>query len=222
MYQEKESSLTKVITFYVITIIFIVVTYFLSDHFFQNFTVELIIEISFAVFVLAFALSNFKEIQKLYRIPKLPIGAYILTILVPIVSGFVVYFGIDFINELIDPLASTNTFEEYSYLEYPLLWAIISIAIMPPIFEELAFRGYLFGVLKKITSDQITIIATSFLFALVHFSFISLLWIFPFGLFLGYLRKKYNTLWLCMIAHFIHNFIVVMLDYYSYHFLLLE
>ena len=84
------------------------------------------------------------------------------------------------------------------------------------VFEELAFRGYLYNQLRKVTSDKNTIIATAFLFALIHFSFLSLIWIFPFGLLLGYFRKKYNTLWLGMIIHFIHNFIVLMLDYYFY------
>tara|TARA_Y100000780_G_C13561857_1_gene369410 strand:- start:355 stop:666 length:312 start_codon:yes stop_codon:yes gene_type:complete len=97
-----------------------------------------------------------------------------------------------------------------------MFWAILFIAITPPIFEELAFRGFLFNQLQKVVSERVTIIATAFIFALVHFSFISLLWIFPFGIVLGYLRSKYNTLWYGIIIHFIHNFLVLMMDYYFY------
>jgi membrane protease YdiL (CAAX protease family) len=118
----------------------------------------------------------------------------------------------------VDPENSINTYVQYLYLEHPLAWGIFFIAILPPIFEELAFRGYLFNLLKRVTNARNTIIATSFLFALVHFSFISIIWIFPFGLLLGYLRNKYNTLWLGMIIHFIHNLIVFLLDYFVFNY----
>ena len=100
--------------------------------------------------------------------------------------------------------------------------AFLFIAITPPVFEELAYRGFLFNQLEKVTSPQTTIILTAFIFALVHFSIISLLWIFPFGLLLGYLRYKYNTLWLGIVIHFIHNLIVLSLDYYYFETALLE
>jgi membrane protease YdiL (CAAX protease family) len=97
-------------------------------------------------------------------------------------------------------------------LDHALLWAIFFIVILPPIFEELAFRGFLFNQLQKVTSQNVTIVATAFIFALVHFSFISFIWIFPFGLVLGYLRSRYNTLWLGIIIHFIHNLSIVLID----------
>ena len=138
-----------------------------------------------------------------------------MTIFVPIASAFLVYYGIEWVNNALE-FTDENIFEEYSYYNNSLFWAIIFTAILPPVFEELAFRGFLFNQMRKVSSIQVTIIATSFIFALVHFSFISFLWIFPFGIFLGYLRQRYQTLWLPMIVHFIHNFLVLMLDYAQY------
>ena len=215
----KESNLNKIIAFYISVIFFIIISYFINNNFYENFIVELITEICFAFIIFIFCIYDLKAVLKLYKLPKLSISAYLLASLVPIISSFIVYFSINSLNTIIDPTKYNNYYINYLYLENPLLWSIIFVSILPPVFEELAFRGYLYNIMKKVTNDKITIIATSFLFALIHFSFISLLWIFPFGLFLGYLRKKYNTLWLCMIAHFIHNFIVLMLDYYTYNYI---
>lgn len=213
---EKKSVLNRVIIFYVTTIIFIVVSAYVNDHFYESFLAELFIEIAFALMIMLFSLDDHKELLKLYKFPKPSASAILITTVVPIVTAFSVSFVVGYINDLIDPTYNNNYYTDHLYLQNPLLWSIIFVAILPPIFEELAFRGYLYNQLRKITSGNITIIATAFLFALVHFSFISLLWIFPFGLFLGYLRKKYNTIWYGMIVHFIHNFIVLMIDYYMY------
>jgi membrane protease YdiL (CAAX protease family) len=212
----KVSSLNLVIAFYVSIIVFIAISYFVSENYPASFTADITMEILFALLIIGFSLTNIKSIIKLYRFPKLKPTVYIMVFLVPICSAFLIFYGISYIEQHLLLEEGNSYISTYFYLENPLLWSIIFVAILPPIFEELAFRGYLFDQLKKITSEKITIIATAILFALVHFSFLSLLWIFPFGLFLGYLRKKYNTLWLCMIVHFIHNFIVILLDYYYY------
>lgn len=212
----RESGLTSIITFYVAIIAFIVISYYISDNFPNNFTVELSIEIIFAVLVVFFSFFDYRSILALYKPPKLSLFVYLITFVIPIGTALSVYFTIEIVNGVTNPELSSNYYVQHLYLDYPLLWSIIFVAILPPIFEELAFRGYLYNQLRKVTSDKNTIIATAFLFALIHFSFLSLIWIFPFGLLLGYFRKKYNTLWLGMIIHFIHNFIVLILDYYFY------
>ena len=117
-------------------------------------------------------------------------------------------------------LIPSNLFliSQYDYEAYTntFFWVLIFYTVIPPIFEELAFRGFLFNQLRTIVSPSVTILATAFIFALIHFSWISIVWIFPFGIVLGYLRHRYNTLWLGMIIHFIHNLLVVLLDYYYY------
>lgn len=212
----KISSLNAVIAFYVLMIIFIAVAYFISLNYPASFASDITIEILFAALIIGFSLTNAKELIKLYKLPKISLTALLLIGIIPVCTAFLIYHGVTYFESVFNPESSNNYFSAYLYLDNPLAWSIFFIAILPPIFEELAFRGYLFNQLKKITSEKITIIATASLFALVHFSFISILWIFPFGVFLGYLRKRYNTLWLSMMVHFIHNLIVLILDYYEY------
>ena len=107
-------------------------------------------------------------------------------------------------------------YEGYAGFPNAIMWSYIFIAFVPALFEELGFRGYLFNQMLKIASPTITIIVTGFLFALMHMSFISMIWLVPFGIFLGYLRLKYNVIWLGMIVHFIHNAIVLGFDIYYF------
>ncbi|WP_028889089.1 CPBP family intramembrane glutamic endopeptidase [Tenacibaculum ovolyticum] len=209
---KKSTTLDTIIAFYITIIVFIGISYYVFKAYDNSFWSEVLIESIFIIIVVGYSIFDLKNITPLYKLPKINKWYLNLFILFTIINAFIVYYITGFINTLTNNF-SNNYYEDYLYLENPLLWSIIFIAILPPIFEELAFRGFLFNLLNKIVSKKSTIIATSFLFALVHFSFISLIWIFPFGLFLGYLRSKYKSLWIPMIIHFIHNFIILMIDY---------
>lgn len=214
--EHDSKSLNLIIVFYVTFLVFAFASYLAYDAYSPNLLTEIIIESVFALLVVGFSVLDYKGILKLYKLPQLDWKLWIFTFAFPIFTAFTVSFSINYLNEVLFEGINVNYFEEYTFYDYPLFWAILFIAIMPPIFEELAFRGFLFNQLQKVASNRITIIATAFIFALVHFSFISLIWIFPFGIILGYIRAKYKTLWPGIIIHFIHNFIVLMIDYYDY------
>lgn len=212
----KAQSLNIIIVFYVVFLLYAVVSYFLYSEYPSSLSTEIIIESVFALMVIGFSVIDYKGVFKLYKLPKVDWKILTFTIVFPLFSAFTVSIVVGHINDFLFNVQYDNYYSDYLYLGNPLFWAILFIAITPPIFEELAFRGFLFNRLQKVTSEKITIVSTAFIFALIHFSFISLIWIFPFGLILGYIRSKYNTMWYGIIIHFIHNFIVLMIDYYAY------
>ncbi|MBK6986473.1 MAG: CPBP family intramembrane metalloprotease [Bacteroidetes bacterium] len=73
----------------------------------------------------------------------------------------------------------------------------------------------MFNELQKITSVSATIIITTVLFTILHFSLISFLWIFPIGMLFGYLRAKNNSLLYGIIGHFIYNSSIVLIEYFG-------
>ncbi|WP_430467300.1 CPBP family glutamic-type intramembrane protease [Winogradskyella ouciana] len=218
----RTTSLNIILAFYVIFLLFAVAAYFLYEQYPFSLKVEIIIESIFALLVLGFSALDYKAILKLYKLPKIDWKIVTFSVVFPIFSAFTVYFTVEYANTHLFESFEDNYYGGYTFLDHPLFWAILFTAILPPIFEELAFRGFLFNQLQKLVSEKVTIIATAFIFALVHFSFISLIWILPFGLILGYIRSKYNTLWYGIVIHFIHNFIIIMIDYYTYNSTLLE
>lgn len=213
---EHTSFITKSVVFYLVFIAYIVIYYLVSPDFI-TLQSELILEGTFALIILIFCFLDVRNIFKLFQIPKIPAGVYLFAFIFPIISAVIVTVSMGTINDLLfDYNIDENLYTDYYGFPNPIFWAFTFTAFVPAVFEELGFRGYLYNQLIKITSPKVTILLTAFLFALMHFSMISILWIFPFGIVLGYLRNKYNVIWLGMIVHFIHNSLVLLYDVYAY------
>ncbi len=131
-----------------------------------------------------------------------------------IASGFIVSYSMGKMNFFLFEEDYT-TMHLFYHLKYPLLYAIILIAVFPALFEELAFRGFVYNNLKVIGGEKSAIWGSTFLFALVHFSLLSLIWLIPFALMLSHYRKKYSTLLYGMVGHFTHNATTILIEYYE-------
>ncbi len=208
-------SVHLVIAFYITFLLYSIATFIVYKNEIISLRTEIIIESVFIALTLLFSFFDAKNILRLYNTKYISWQNLTFAIVFPIFTAAIVYVGMDGLNKLLFEEID-NIFYDYASYTNSLFWAVLFTAIFPPIFEELAFRGFLFNQLRNFANPWVTIIATAFIFALVHFSFLSILWIFPFGLVLGYLRHRYKTLWLGIIVHFIHNFLILMIDYYYF------
>ena len=94
-----------------------------------------------------------------------------------------------------------------------LTLTFISLVILPPIAEELLFRGFIFEGLKKSMPVIYAGILTSILFAVAHLPeggssglfWVGALDVFILSLVLVYLKQKTKTLWPGIILHAIKN-----------------
>ena len=90
----------------------------------------------------------------------------------------------------------------------PFVLNFLMVVIGAPIVEELLFRGFLFSQLKttKLGING-SIILTSLIWTSIHLQYdlFLLIPIFLIGLLLGYLMHKYNSLYLVIIVHAVHN-----------------
>lgn len=94
-----------------------------------------------------------------------------------------------------------------------LLLVFISLVVLPPIIEEILFRGFLFGGLRTKLPLVWAALITSILFALPHLQFGSgepLLWAafidtFILSLVLVYARVKSGSLWTAIGLHALKN-----------------
>ncbi len=94
-----------------------------------------------------------------------------------------------------------------------LLLVFLSLAILPPIAEEILFRGFLYtGLLKKM-NIKLAAVVVSLIFAVLHLQigsgapplYMAAIDTFILSLFLVYLREKTGSLWAGMIVHFMKN-----------------
>lgn len=83
--------------------------------------------------------------------------------------------------------------------------AFIALVIIPPIAEELLFRGYLFGRLRERLGFWATTIVVSIAFGFVHFQWNVGIDTAILSVFLCYLRERTGTIWASMVLHAIKN-----------------
>jgi uncharacterized protein len=136
----------------------------------------------------------------------------LVTIIGAILGSFVVTWVANMINVSIndDVFYDTYLFED---TPFPLLFSVLFIAVQPAIFEEVAFRGFIFNGIKKVTNASGAIYTSAFLFGIMHLQIISLLWLIPIGLVFALLRNKYNTLWYGVVGHFTYNLCITLNEF---------
>lgn len=201
----------KYLSLYSLFIVFLIfIVALISDN-----TIYLVISTAlFAIVSLIFA-SLQSEVWKKIIPAKLNYTLIAGIIPLAIAGGFIVSYTTDYLNLTL--FGETNyIMEDFVGFQSPLILATILYAIFPAFFEELAFRGFIYDNLMVLKGNLAAIAGNTFLFALVHLSYLSFIWIIPFAIILSLLRKKYNCLLYGMIIHFTHNFTVILIEYYGW------
>jgi membrane protease YdiL (CAAX protease family) len=143
----------------------------------------------------------------LQRLPTLkdvfvftPVGVVGYVILTAIIASLAMSF-LTFIDyEQVQDTGFTNLTTQF---EYSL--AFIMLVIIAPVAEEVLFRGYLFGKLRKHASLWVSILITSVLFAIVHFAWNVGLDVFALSIVLCLLRVASGSLWPSIVLHMTKN-----------------
>ena len=106
-------------------------------------------------------------------------------------------------------LEGTGMLDPFADAGYAPWVAIVAICVMPGIWEEVAFRGLIQTQLQRAVGAREAIVLSALLFAVIHLSFFSGVYLFLLGLVLGYLCHRSRSLIPGMVLHFVHNLIVV-------------
>ncbi len=80
----------------------------------------------------------------------------------------------------------------------------ITIAVVPPIVEELIFRGMVLHSLRKY-GDGFAIVGSALLFGLYHGNFVQMVFAFIAGLIMALVVVRTGSLWTSILIHFINN-----------------
>ncbi len=147
-----------------------------------------------------------KEDLGLQRLPAwldflwAPAGAVVYIILSTIIMA-IAMVALPFV----DPTEQQDTGFSQIAGSFEYILAFISLVIVAPVAEEVLFRGYLFGKLRKHASAWVAILVTSLLFAFVHFQWNVALDVFALSIILCLLRIVSGSLWAPILLHMIKN-----------------
>ena len=144
-----------------------------------------------------------------------PIGFFIATIL----SGLLVSIFSNF--SWFDAEAAQEIGFNYYLIGFDRIIAFLSLVVIAPIAEEIIFRGWLYGLMRKKTSMKLTpvwsmilsSILVSLLFGLVHFQWNVSVNVFAMSLVLCGLREITGTIYAGILMHMIKNGVAFWLLY---------
>ena len=115
---------------------------------------------------------------------------------------------------------ATKLTEKFLVIEssWQFIYAMMMIAVLPALGEELMFRGILQRIFSEWSGSKHTgIWATAILFSAMHMQFYGFVPRLLLGVMLGYLFLWSGSLWLPILAHFINNGAAVIASYMYNH-----
>jgi membrane protease YdiL (CAAX protease family) len=90
-----------------------------------------------------------------------------------------------------------------------LAWAVALVLVAAPLFEEIVFRGYLYGVIKRHAGGLWAALTTAVLFAAVHQNLPAFPAYFLLGLALVCAYEITGSLWAPLVMHVLFNAITL-------------
>ncbi|HEY5923543.1 MAG TPA: type II CAAX endopeptidase family protein [Kofleriaceae bacterium] len=173
------------------------------------FTTDLLASGGLLLVIFGFALARRPLWVPLYTTSGFgPLGFLIVLLAAPLVLGLV----LGYVHGLSNAFGIHAPDELATFRDRNVLWMVCMIAVLPPLMEELAFRGVIYTGLRKTLGVAESFIISSFAFALLHMSLPALITHLPLGLYFCYLRYRSQSLWPAMFAHFLHNLGVIIVD----------
>ena len=118
------------------------------------------------------------------------------TILISLATAFLPWFD--------SSQAQDTGFSGLTY-NYEYVLAFLTLVVVAPVAEEIIFRGYLFGKLKKFLPIWVAVVATSLLFGLVHGAWNLAIDTFALSIVLCLLRQSTGSLWAPILLHMSKN-----------------
>jgi len=89
--------------------------------------------------------------------------------------------------------------------QYELFLIFTTLVVVAPVAEEIIFRGYLYGKLKKYVPIWAAILATSVLFGAIHGAWNLAVDTFSLSVVLCLLREYTGSLWASILLHMLKN-----------------
>ena len=93
----------------------------------------------------------------------------------------------------------------------PIVTAVFFIALVPGFCEEIFFRGYALSGLRGTLGKTMAVLAVAAAFGMAHYSVHRLVVTTALGVLLGLLVIQFRSIWPAMIAHMMHNTMILLI-----------
>lgn len=158
---------------------------------------------------MVFLLKNKSEITPVFSKPRTDPSTTVYYCLFAILLTYVAGAFTSLISSFFEIFAGVEPYtpqlgEKYSDPVSAFIVSIICSCLLPAMCEEFAFRGIIFGTLRRF-GDRSAIIVSALLFGLLHGNFVQLPYTFVMGVGLAYITVRTGSIYPAMIVHFTNN-----------------
>ena len=161
----------------------------------------------------------------IYRNRRQELGTFIsvrgigpLSVPILVIFGLSVSFILDLALGILSQLDFfSRVFSDYEQVSSMIfgggfVLTLLSVGIVAPIFEELLFRGLVFGELRKITPVRVALVLQALLFGVYHMNVVQGVYAFLLGLLIGYIYYRSNSIIAPIIIHVSINSLSVIIN----------
>ena len=183
----------------------------LKMGFYGTVVVQLLI-LLFPLLYLWYLKADFKKVLSL-QMPKV---LHILAALFVWIGGFSLMCMLAVFLTKIFPESTQSMADTMAeYVRQPFWVLVLVMAVMPAVGEELMFRGFIFGTLKRRWRVLPAMLVTSAIFGIYHMSLSKFFTTALLGFMLVYVVEKPGSIFCSMLMHFCNNLVAVVVMKYS-------
>lgn len=169
------------------------------------------IALNFSLFLNFFYFKRKKE-DKIIKKPE--IKKILTYILIAVIAFFMLYPAINLIEILLTNIGVKQADPPILKTTTDFIVSIVSMALLPAIFEELVFRGIIFSGLKQ-KGKSFAILISALMFSLFHLSIHQTIYPFVMGMLFGCIMFKENNILYTIITHFVCNLLSLIHSYFG-------
>ena len=183
----------------------------LKMGFYGTVVVQLLI-LLFPLLYLWYLKADFKKVLSL-QMPKV---LHILAALFVWIGGFSLMCMLAVLLTKIFPESTQSMADTMAeYVRQPFWVLVLVMAVMPAVGEELMFRGFIFGTLKRRWRVLPAMLVTAAIFGIYHMSLSKFFTTALLGFMLVYVVEKTGSIFCSMLMHFCNNLVAVVVMKYS-------
>lgn len=206
--QGAPNPVSRILVFYFLWLAAGIVSFVASKLGAHAIHIMLAVDVAMVVLTASWVAVSRPEVLRLYAPPRGGAGWLILPLLTAWPIAAVINLFVSWLSDLMGVDSRyTPLFFDHGY---GWSWVILLICIQPAVVEELAFRGVIQTSLRDVMGPWEAIIVSAVAFSIMHWSGAMLVPFVLLGAYLGWLRRRTDSLWPPMIAHFFHNLLVVL------------
>ncbi|WIM67090.1 CPBP family intramembrane metalloprotease [Corynebacterium breve] len=125
----------------------------------------------------------------------------ILILLISVQGIMFVLTGIDPASYTDSPAGTSSTSPVTDMTPLTIAAAVVTVGVLVPLWEEMLFRGVIFGFLLGRGGVFTAVVASALIFALTHVAPMLFAYLFTLGIALGLLRVFHRNLWGPLLLH---------------------